>query len=291
MINDLLILLKQLEDGTYKKDNITIIKKYKKKGYDAEILIGDILYTISDTYNNGYTINKKLDANSILYCSSDMVGKLPKYINTEIDNNNYNIYEYGISKNDEAFISLTANDDLVKRIDDNTVISINLSTNTEYVYYRKYNSLKASTDLENDYIKKKYDSYLAKDINTYNEKIKTAKDTLKFSLKLNSLRELVDTLDINKLNDNVCIELNRLQEIVEIYNMYRNKFEIMNEKEYEEIESFVEQLITEPNVCKINKISSLIDNINLNDTNSVVRLRDYLNDLIKLKQNTKKKIK
>ena len=196
-IETLLKTLNELNAGTYSEDSIHIKKIFRKNGYDADICVNNNKYSMSYEYgyDNEYCIYKIVDEFTDIYNYRNFSGITSEFIHTKIDNNKYNLYKYGISKNDDNMCKINDNE-LIKKIDENTYIGYNLNNHTIYIYFKKYNISNTSDNLCNDYIKYKYDESFKNEKLKYNLKLEKMISDLKKDMDDTIFKELIDTFNI-----------------------------------------------------------------------------------------------
>lgn len=243
IINELLFHLNEIKEGIY-ADLRNMLKKTENNcGFEVKSFINSQTYNIGYYYNESYTICKKIDNKSQIYITCDITGRTNKFICTEIDNSVYNIYEYGVSKDNDK-MCLIRNNELLKQLDENTYIGYDSINDKTYVYFKKYNILKDSDNLNIDYATKEYNEYLTDEVKNFNNKLKKSLNSFKNSLLFNGLKGLANTLEVRMLNENFESEIEELKKLSAIYNNYKDNFNLSNyEDDFNNIIDFTNKVL------------------------------------------------
>ena len=290
-INTLLKKLDELKEGSYKYNNVFIEKTIRNSGFGANIIFENNKYEISYSCNGEYIINKSIDEYTTLYRTRNYNNIIYEFITAKLHNHDYNIYEKSISRDNEDTCRIN-NNEILKKLDDNTYISYDLNTEKKYVYYKKYNIVKESCDIDLTHIKNEYNPYFIEDRDMFNNKLKEAINFFIDDMETNRFKDLANTISIRPLKDNLLIEIEKIEEIGRVYNKYKNNFNVLNEdKNLENIISHITKLINNPYEAKENSIRNIINNIDLKDTATLINLRNEIESLIKYQKNTKRKTK
>ena len=281
--------LVKIEDGLFLNENNKIIKKTTNNGYDINIENKNIKFNVSIYYDGKYGYDINIDPNTTLYQSIRCNGIEYKWIHTKNNNNEYNIYDYGISKKHEQILLIKDNI-LIKKLNHNTIIGYNFENDKIYIYYKKYG--KEDNISDNLYIKYEYNDLFNKELEDFNAKILLSTNNLKEDTKDNRFNNILDNFNIRLLDNNLEKEIEDLKNIVSIYNKYKDKFDILeNNENLNDIYDFTNTIINEPVITRENNIKSIINNLDLGDTNSLKSLQSEINNLLKYKKKQKRKIK
>jgi len=249
----------RLDNGTYQNENDIKIKIYKNSyGLNSYIHSKDIELEIDLHRNGEYYTTVKLKDDTILYQSATARGSVSKRIGLKINNDNFDIFEYQITKNGEKVCDII-NNTVLKRINDNCYIAYSFNNFKTYICFKKnnINNEKDYLDVNNNFIK--FD---------YNERfINTCKDYVKdFDKNINSFKnlisdtkfkEIIETILTNPLKENLCPDINELEfySLIEMYSKYKNMFNILDDGLIiKDIYEFTNQIINDPMERDINNI-------------------------------------
>lgn len=230
-----------------------------------------------------------LDDNSYFYYGVDNFSeKKYNYIYVDKNNKRYTVYNNGITVTDLPFLKVIENK-LLYKISNNIYLEYNFNDNKINVYYRKYDS-KAGNDLNKEFVKFRYHNFFTSGIKSYNFKLANLINGVKGEFKTSIYEELVNSLTVPELEcKNISEEVTTLKSLADVYATYRDKFDLKQyESELNEIYNFVVSLINEPVQANINNVRYMIQNIDFNDKESLIKLRTELDKVIEPDKKNKK---
>lgn len=287
----------RLDNGIYSNENDIKIE-ISKNNYGLIAFIENKFINLEiDLHRNGeYYSTIKLNDNVTLYQSATSRGSLSKRINLNINNNNFDIFEYQITKNGEKVCDII-NNTLLKKINDNCYIGYSFNKSRTYIYYKKNRADKEKDylDINNDFIKCEYNDKFIIACNDYIKKYDKNINNFKDLISDIKFKEIFDTILTNPLKYTLCPDINELEldSLINIYFEYKNKFNILDDELIiNDIYKFTNQIINDPMEIKANNIRNTLKNINLKDISALKNLRNEIDSFIEYQQkNSYKKTK
>lgn len=297
IINMLIEKLEKLDDGVYYNDSgirIDVHRGISTITFSADGVPKSNTPRIDVSYNgNGINIEIVLDKNSTLYINKDISNDIIKtYILTTRENKTYNIDKALGIDTDNIFYPVQK-DILFKEIDNTCWLGYDLNENKIYVYYnknlRKYNKPYETNDNEG-FIKFEYNNDFPYELENFKRVLFDFFKEFKNSNK-GAFKELLEfvALSLPTIRSDVDASAIELIDLGAIYNTYKNELVLeKHESELREVYNLVESVIIDPEEAVKNNIKHMIENIDVNNKEELVKLRTEIDNMLKPKKKTKK---
>ena len=295
IIDLLLEKLEKIDNGVYHNDSGIRIDVHRGR---STIEFSDGIPKsntprIDVSYNeNGILVEIVLDKKSTLYIYKGIFDVATKtYILTTRENKVYNIDKTLIRSNQEFFH--VQNDILYKKIDNTCWLGYDLTFDKPYMYYSKKveKNIKPFEAKDDEcFIKFEYNEDFFKGLEKFN---KILFDFFKELKKPSDepFKELAQFVlsSLPKVNYDASSSRIELRDLGKIYNIYKNELALgRHESELTEVYNFVQSVIIDPEEATKNNIKHMIENIDLNNKDELIKLRTEIDNMLKLKKKTKK---